>query len=365
MKDYYKILGVSENASQEEIKKAFYKLAHQYHPDKGGSAEKFKEINEAYQVLGNKEKRAQYDAARKSGFDFGEAPFGAGAQNNPFGQGFDFGNFGGFSSSFEDFEDIFEEFFGGSPFSASRQKEKRGRDIAIEIDLTLEDVFSGVQKEITLRKFIVCSGCGGTGAEPGTKMESCPSCRGEGQVHQVHQTFFGSFTRTGICPQCKGAGKIPEKKCGRCSGEGRIKDVETISFFIPAGVQNNEVIKIPGKGDAGTRGEKPGDLLVKINIKDNPYFQRRGDDIYYNTEVNFSQATLGDKIDIPTLGGKVELKIPAGTQAGKLLKLKGMGIPHLNSRGRGDMYVKISIKTPSKLTKKQKELIEKLREEGI
>ncbi|HOK35093.1 MAG TPA: molecular chaperone DnaJ [Candidatus Pacearchaeota archaeon] len=364
MKDYYKILGVSENASEEEIKKAFYRLAHQYHPDKGGSAEKFKEINEAYQILGNKEKRAKYDAARKSGFDFEGTPFGAGAEGSPFGRGFDFGDFGGFGD-FGDFEDIFEEFFGGSPFGFSRQRETKGKDIAIELELTLEEVFSGVQKEITLHKLVVCPKCGGTGVEPGAKMEICPSCRGEGQVHQVHQTFFGSFTRTGICPQCNGTGKIPEIKCGRCGGEGRIKDFERISFFIPAGVQNNEVIRIEGKGDAGTRGEKPGDLLVKIRVKDHPYFQRRGDDIYYNLDVNFSQAALGDKVDIPTLGGKIELKIPAGTQAGKLLKLKGMGIPHLNSRGKGDMYVKINVKTPTKLTKKQKELIEKLREEGI
>lgn len=360
MKDYYKILGVSEDASQEEIKKAFYSLAHKYHPDKGGSAEKFKEINEAYQVLGNKEKRAKYDAAKKNGFDFEGTPFGA--QGSPFGRGFGFGDFGGF----EDFEDIFEEFFGGGfPFGRTQEKETKAKDIIVEVELTLEEVFSGAQKEIVLRKFILCPRCQGSGAEPGTKIETCPSCRGEGEVHQVHQTFLGSFTRTGICPQCKGTGEVPEKKCQRCGGEGRVKDVETISFSIPAGVQNNEVIRIPGKGEVGSQGQKSGDLLVKVRVKDHPSFQRRGDDIYYDLDVNFSQAVLGDKVDVPTLGGKVELKIPAGTQAGKLLRLKGMGIPHLNARGRGDMYVKINVKTPKNLTRKQKELIEKLKEEGI
>lgn len=367
MKDYYKVLGVSENASQEEIKKAFYRLAHKYHPDKGGSAEKFKEINEAYQVLGNKEKRAQYDAAKKAGFDFEGSPFRGSGQGSPFGSGFDFGK--GFED-FGDLGDIFEEFFGGSPFggspfSSARQKKKKGRDIVVEVEMTLEEVFTGVQKEISLSKYIVCPLCNGSGAEPGTKMETCPSCRGTGEVHQVHQTFLGSFTKSATCPQCNGDGKIPEKKCQKCRGEGRIKDIETISFFIPAGVQNQEVIRINGKGEAGARGEKSGDLLVKIRVKDHPYFQRRGDDIYYNLDVSFSQAALGDKVDVPTLGGEVELKIPPGTQQGKLLRLKGMGIPHLNSRGKGDMYVKINIKTPTRLTKKQKELIEKLREEGI
>lgn len=368
MKDYYKILGVSEDASQEEIKKAFYRLAHKYHPDKGGSAEKFKEINEAYQILGNKDKRAKYDASKKAGFDFEGSPFGSGGQGSPFGSGFGFGrgfeDFEGFEG-FEDLGDIFEEFFSGGPFGGTRQKNKRGKDIMVEVEMTLEEVFTGVQKNLSLAKFIVCPACNGTGAEPGAKMETCPSCRGTGQVHQVHQTFLGSFTKSGTCPQCNGTGEFPEKKCKKCAGEGRVKDIETISFFIPAGVQNNEVIKIEGKGEVGAKGEKSGDLLVKIHAKDHPYFQRRGDDIYYDLTVNFSQAALGDKVDVPTLAGQVELKIPSGTQQGKLLRLKGMGIPHLNGRGKGDMYVKIHIKTPTRLTRKQKELIEKLREEGI
>ncbi len=363
MKDYYKILGVPEDASQEEIKKQFYKLAHKYHPDKGGDPEKFKEINEAYQVLGDKKKRAEYDAARKAGFAFQGAPFGTEGQGPSFDQGFDFG-FKDFETS--DFEDIFEnleEFFGTSPFR--RSKRRKGKDISIDVELTLEEAFSGVKKEVNLMKFVTCPRCHGTGAEPGSRIITCPSCGGTGRVKQVHQIFFGSFVKTTTCPQCGGTGKVPEKKCKECQGEGRIKKIERVSFSIPAGVENGEVIRIPGKGEAGARGMNPGDLLVRVYVKEHPYFQRRGDDIYYTLKVNFSQAALGDKVDVPTLDGMVELKIPPGTQAGKLLRLRGMGMPRLYGRGRGDMYVKIEVKTPKRLTKKQRELIKKLREEGI
>ena len=361
MKNYYKVLGVSENASQEEIKKAFYKLAHKYHPDKGGDSEKFKEINEAYQVLRDKKKREQYDTAKRSGFDFEGTPFGAGAQGSPFGQEAGAG-FGGFDAS--SFEDIFEDFFGAtSPFRKS--KKMRGQDIALDVELTLEEVFSGVKREMNIMKFVACSRCDGIGAERGSKIITCPSCGGAGQVREVHQTFLGSFTKTTTCPQCKGTGKIPEKKCRECEGEGRVKKIETISFSIPAGVSDGETIRIKGKGEAGAREEEAGDLLVRIYVKEHSFFQRREDDIYYNLEVNFSQAALGDKVDVPTLGGILELKIPAGTQAGKLLRLRGMGMPHLYGRGKGDMYVKVNVKTPKKLTRKQKELIKKLKEEGI
>jgi molecular chaperone DnaJ len=286
-------------------------------------------------------------------------PFGAGTQGSPFGKGFGFGDF----EDFGDIGDIFEEFFGKSPFT--KTKRRKAKDITIEIELTLEEVFSGVKKEITLHKFTVCPRCQGNGAEPGTKMETCPSCRGTGRVQQVHQTFLGSFTKTAVCPQCQGEGRFPEKKCTKCQGEGRIKDFEKISFSIPAGIQNKEVIRVEGKGEAGGRGRKSGDLLIGVYIKEHPHFKRRGDDVYFDLDVNFSQATLGDKVDVPTLAGEVELKIPAGTQAGKLLRLKGMGIPHLYGRGKGDMYVKINVKTPKKLTRTQKDLIEKLKEEGV
>jgi len=364
MKDYYKILGISKNASSEEIKRAFFRLAQKYHPDKGGDPEKFKEINEAYQVLSDKEKKAQYD---RFGTVFEGAPFGGGAKETPFSEGFDFSSFG-FGSNFDTsvFEEIFEDFFGTSPFARERgPRKKKGQDIFIDITITLEEAFTGVKREIVLEKFNICPKCKGSGTEPGTKLKTCPSCRGAGRVKAVHQTFLGTFTRTNICPQCQGFGKIPEKNCTRCNGQGRTREEKKISISIPSGISDRERILVEGEGEAGARGQSSGNLYVRVHLAEHPYFLRRGDDIYFNIDVNFSQAALGDKVDIPTLAGKVELQIPSGTQAGKLLKLRGMGMPHLNRRGKGDMYVKINVKTPARLTKEQKELIRKLREEGL
>lgn len=364
MKNYYKILGVSCDASGEEIKRAFFRLAQKHHPDKGGNSEKFKEINEAYQVLGDREKRAQYD---RFGYVFEGAPSGAeGFNQGPSAsQNFDFSFFSGdFDTSI--FEDIFEEFFGSSPFRTWKIKRKtRGKDILLNIDISLEEAFFGVKREIILEKDITCSSCNGSGAESESKIITCPSCRGTGKVKKIHQTFFGSFAKSTICPQCQGGGRIPEKKCKKCNGEGRVKGKKKVIVSIPAGIQNRERIKITGEGEVGGRGRKPGDLYIKVYIIEHPYFKRRGDDIYFDLEVKFSQATLGDKVDVPTLAGKVELQIPPGTQAGKLLRLKGMGMSHLGERGKGDMYVKINVKTPKRLTKKQRELIEKLKKEGI
>lgn len=362
MKDYYKILGVSRNASQDEVKKAFFKLAQKHHPDKGGDSNKFKEINEAYQILGDKEKRSQYD---RFGTAFEGSPFGAGGQGSPFSGGFDSSSFGkGFDSTV--FEDIFEDFFGSSPFTKQkRRRTQKGRDMLLDIEITLEEAFTGAQREVSLERFIVCPKCKGQGGEPGTKIKDCPSCRGAGQVKEVHRTFLGTFTRTNICPQCQGTGKIPEKNCSQCRGKGRAKQEQKITVSIPSGISNKEEILISGKGEAGERGTSPGDLYVRTHVRDHPHFIRRGDDIYFSLDVNFSQATLGDKVDIPTLAGEIELQIPSGTQAGKLLRLKGMGIPHLHSRGKGGMYIKVNVKTPKKLTKKQRELIKKLQEEGI
>lgn len=359
-KDYYQILGVSKGASEDEIKKAFHRLAHKYHPDKGGDAKKFKEINEAYQVLGNKEKRTQYD---KFGTTFDhQSEGGFSGQGSPFGQGFAGFDFGNFDSSV--FEDIFEDFFGGSPFSTKRRESKE-KDIVVDLFITLEDSFNGGEREINLNKLVECEKCEGTGAEKGTKKINCPSCGGEGTVKEIHRTILGSFTKTSTCPQCYGKGEIPEQKCNKCKGEGRIREIEKIVISIPQGIADGETIKISGKGEAGGRKAKSGDLYIKFHIEEHPKFKRRGDDIYYESDIKFSDATLGTKKDIPTLAGQVELKIPPGTQNGKLLKLKGMGMPHLNGRGRGDMYVKINIKTPTKLTRKQKDIIEKLREEHL
>ena len=359
-KDYYKILGVSKDASPEEIKKAYYKLAHKYHPDKGGDEKKFKEINEAYQVLSDKEKRAQYDRygqvfegapGFEPGFDF------TWAWGRP---GFDF-DFGGF----EDLGEMFEEIFGfGVP--KGKRDLKRGRDIKISLEISLEETLKDKEKEIVLEKMITCPRCQGTGAEPGTKLKECFSCRGTGQVQEIKRTFFGSFTRYTICPVCKGEGKIPEKPCNVCGGEGRIKGEEKIDILIPAGVDSNQAFKIPGKGEAGRRGGKPGDLYVRILIKPHPVFERRGDDLYCQVPISFSQAALGDEIEVPTLEGKrILLKVPAGVESGKIFRISGKGIPHFSSQGRGNLYVELKLKTPKKLTQKQKELFEKLKKEGV
>jgi molecular chaperone DnaJ len=362
MKDYYQILGVSRDASPEEIKKAYYKLADKYHPDKGGDEKKFKEINEAYQVLSDKEKRAQYDR-------FGRVFEGGGSE-----PGFDFQWAWGrpdidFDFGFEDLGEMVEEMFG---FGASRRKKdlKKGKDIEIEMEISLEETLQGREKEISLYKMILCPRCQGTGAEPGTKIIECFSCRGTGEVQQIKKTFLGSFTRYTVCPECGGEGYRPEKPCNVCQGEGRIKGEEKTRVFIPAGVDSGQVIKIEGKGDAGRRGGKPGDLYVRIFIKKHPIFERRGDDLYVSIPVSFSQAALGDEIEVPTLEGrKILLKVPPGTESGKILRISGKGIPHFSGPkgypGRGNLYVELIVKTPKKLTKKQKELLEKLKEEGI
>ena len=359
MKDYYQILGVSHGASVEEIKKAYYKLAHRYHPDKGGDGKKFKEINEAYQVLSDKEKRAQYDRFGRvfeggpgPGFDF------TWKWGKPGSGGFDFGDLG-------DLSEMIEEIFGmGVP---ERKKDlKRGRDIKITLEIPLETTLKNQRKEISLSKMIPCSRCQGSGAEPGTKVKECFSCRGTGQVQQIKRTFFGSFTRFAICPECRGEGQRPEKPCNVCKGEGRIKGEEKIKIFIPAGIDTNQIIKVEEKGEAGRRGGRPGDLYLQIFVKPHPTFKRKGDDLYFQVPISFSQAALGDTVEISTLEGKeISLKIPQGTESGKILRISGKGIPHFSGSGKGNLYLELIVKTPKKLTKEQKELLEKLRKEGI
>jgi len=362
MRDYYQILGVSRDASQEEIKRAFYKLAHKYHPDKGGDEKKFKEINEAYQILSNKEKREQYDR-------FGRVFEGVGAE-----PGFDFQWSWGrpdidFEFDFGDLGEMMEEMFG---FGEPRRKKdlKRGRDIEIDLEISLEDTLKGKEKVITLEKMILCPRCQGTGVEPGTKIKECFSCRGRGEVQQIKKTFFGSFTRYTSCPECGGEGYRPEKPCNVCKGEGRVRGEEKIRIFIPAGVDTNQIIKVEGKGNAGKKGGKPGDLYIRVFVKRHPVFERKGDDLYISIPVSFSQAALGDEVEIKTLEGKdILLKIPEGMESGKMLRISGKGIPHFSRprgySGRGNLYVELIIKTPKKLTKRQRELLERLKKEGV
>jgi len=353
-KDYYKILGVEKNASSEDIKKAYYRLAHQYHPDKkGGDEKKFKEINEAYQVLSDKEKRSNYDR---------------------FGSAFSNGQAGGFNYQNMRWEDIMDDFGGiedifdifGGRSRKKPQDTRKGKDIEVYLELDLESILKNQEKEISIIKNCTCSRCNGSGAEPGTKSKECFTCRGTGVVQEIRKTFLGTFSQNTICPDCNGEGLKPEKPCNVCNGEGRIKKAEKIKINIPAGVDNNQVIKVKGKGEAGKRGGEAGDLYIRIGIKPHKIFQRSGDDVYLRKNITFSQATLGDKIKIPTLEGEeMIVKVPEGIESGKILKISKRGIPHFSSIGRGNLYLQINIKTPDKLTRKQKELLEQLKKEGL
>jgi len=377
-KDYYKILGISNNASKEEIKRAYRALAHKYHPDKAGGDEKrFKEINEAYQVLSNDQKKAQYDQFG----DIFSGQAGRGASG-----GWDFSGqsgpafswedlFRGFGSSGQgpfqyetrgsgegwDFGDIF-----GDVFSRGQTKKQRrkAQDILVDLEIGLEDIYKGAKKEIKLQKLVVCSKCKGSGGEPGSPMKKCSTCKGRGQIQQTQRTILGSFSKITTCPECQGDGEIPEKTCAKCRGKGVIRDVEKININIPAGIDDNQIIKLEGQGQAGGRGKLSGDLYIRIHIKEHKDLTKKGDDIYYNANISFTQAALGDKIEIPTLEKKIKLKIPAGIQFGKLLRIKGGGLPRLGG-GRGDQLVRIQVETPKKLSQKAKNLFKQLRDEGI
>lgn len=361
--DYYEVLGVPKSASQDEIKKAFHKLAHKYHPDKGGDEKKFKELNEAYQVLSNTEKRSQYD-------QFGRV-FDRGTPGENQGQGFDFNWAWGNQNQNQDFDfgdlsDVFEDFLGFGGRRTVKKDHKKGKDIQVDIEISLEQTLKETVEKINLSKTIVCHRCQGNGAEPGTKIKECFSCRGTGQVQQVKKTFLGSYTTVTVCPACQGEGTSPEKACNVCKGQGRTKGEETIDVFIPAGIDTNQVIKIEGKGEAGKKGGKTGNLYVRIFVKKHHIFERRGDDLYTLVQIGFSQAAIGDKIEVLTLENtKILLDIPAGIESGKIFKISGKGIPHFGGYGKGNLYVELKIKTPKKLSRKQKELFDQLKKEGL
>lgn len=367
--DYYEVLGITKSASQEDIKKAFHKLAHKYHPDKGGDEKKFKEINEAYQVLSDKEKRAQYDQFGRvfdgqpgAGFDGSGFNWAWGNPSAGSGQGgveFDLGDLG----------DVFEQFFGGG-FDGGRRTSKKdsrkGKDIQIDLEIPLERTLKETVEKINIAKQVVCHRCQGAGAEPQSKIKECFSCRGTGQVQQIKKTMFGSFTTLATCPECKGEGTIPEKPCNVCKGEGRIKGQETIEIHIPAGIDSGQVIKIEGKGEAGKKNGKPGNIFARIFVKPHSLFERKGDDLFTSAQISFSQAALGDEIEIRSLEGtNILLQVSEGTESGKVLRISGKGIPHFTGYGRGNLYIELKIKIPNKLTKEQKELLKKIRESGL
>lgn len=357
-KDYYKVLGVEKSATQEEIKKAYYKLAHKYHPDKGGDEAAFKEVNEAYKVLSDKTKREQYD---RFGSNFNSQGFPGGGP-----QGFNWQDFAGGDVNF-DLEDLFD-IFGGGGFSQGRAKKdtRRGNDLEIQLSVPLNSVFENQTKKIKITKFISCDRCGGSGAEPGTEVKTCSTCSGTGRVQEVKSTFLGSFSHYTTCPECHGEGVIPEKPCNVCKGAGRIKKEIELEIEIPAGIDTNQVIKLKGKGDAGKRGAESGDLYVRVIVEKDKVFERRGDDLLMELPISISQAVLGDKVKIKTLEkNEIFVKIPNGVSSGKILKVSRRGIPHFSGFGRGDLYIEIRVETPEKLNKNQKELFQQLKKEGL
>jgi molecular chaperone DnaJ len=362
-KDYYQTLGVARGASTDEIKKAFRKLAHQHHPDKGGGDEaKFKEINEAYQVLSNTEKRAKYDQFGEAAFSGGGAPGGGFRWEDVAQQA------GGFRSGnvdFGDLGDIFGDVFG---FGGGRQRRSgpaRGTDIEAEVSIPFHDAAFGTKRTLSLRKAIRCPHCSGNGAEPGTKIETCSTCKGEGQVARVQQTILGAMRSVTVCPTCKGEGKVPKTPCKRCRGDGRVNETETLEVKIPAGIDNGQRIRLPGKGEAGERGAEAGDLYLRVRVQSDRRFDREGEDVRSTVRVPLTTAALGGTVDIDTIDGKVQLKVPAGTPSGKVLVLRGKGIPHLNGRGRGDHRITVDVVIPTKLSAKAKKLLSDLQEEGL
>lgn len=364
-RDFYEILGVSKDASESEIKKAYRKAAMKYHPDKYSNASdeekkeaeaKFKEINEAYQVLSDSEKKAQYDR-------FGHAAFEQGGAGGAGG----FGGFSGGFGNFEDLGDIFGSFFGGNSGGfggfggggfGGRGPEP-GADLRYNLDITLEEAAKGVEKTIKYKRQGKCDACDGTGAEKGSKMKKCPKCDGTGTIHVTQRTMFGNFETTQECDECHGKGEIPEKKCKKCHGTGVATETVERKIKIPAGVDDGQRLRISGLGDASLDGGPNGDLYIYITVKKHPFFERNGDDILCEIPITFATAALGGEIEIPTLSGKKNIKIPAGTQNEKMFRLRGEGIQNARGGYKGDLLVKIHIEVPTNLNDDQKELLTK------
>jgi molecular chaperone DnaJ len=362
-KDYYNLLGVDKNASKDDIKKAFYKLAAKYHPDKkGGDEAKFKEVNEAYQVLSDEKKRKEYDTYGQT-FN-GQGPQG-GAGFGGFGQGgFNAADFAGMQFDFGDLGDIFGDMFGGQGFGGAT-RQKRGRDISLEIDVPFTEAIFGTERNVLLSKVNTCKTCSGTGAKVGTKMKTCTTCNGQGKVHDVKKTFMGNFQTVHTCEVCRGTGKVPEEKCHDCRGAGVVNSREEVNITIPAGIGNGEMIRMSQMGEA-VSGGITGDLYIKINVQSHKLWKREGNDLVIIHSIKLTDALLGVKHTVEGLDGAIELDIPAGVSHGEILRVKGRGVPHLHEKNkRGDVLVKLSIVMPKKLSKKAMSFIEGLKEEGI
>ncbi|HVV39187.1 MAG TPA: molecular chaperone DnaJ [Candidatus Paceibacterota bacterium] len=354
-KDYYEILGVEKKATKDEIKKAFHKLAHKFHPDKSsGDSDKFKEVSEAYSILSDDKKRAEYDSY---GRNFG----GGGGSTGGFqGGDFDFSQFqdafqGGFAGF--DFGDVFGDIFQGGA------RARRGRDISIDLEVTFKESVFGVTRRVLLAKTGVCETCSGSGAEPGSKMETCATCNGAGKIHETNNSFFGAISMTRVCDKCHGTGKVPKEKCHTCRGEGVYKKQEEIEIVVPAGIEGGEMIRLANAGEAVSGGAS-GDLYVKIHVQADPRFKKNGINLVTELSVKLSDALLGADYKIQTLDGEETITIPQGASHGEIISIKGRGVP--SSRGkRGDLLVRVRLILPQKLSKSAKQLVEKLREEGI
>lgn len=357
-KDFYEVMGVPKTASDDEIKKAYRKLAKKYHPDLNPNDKvaesKFKEVNEAYEVLSDKEKRARYDQFGHAGVD---PSYGAGpSAGSPFGQDIDLG-------------DIFNSFFGGFGGSgrhrANPNAPRKGSDTEATVNISFEEAAKGCKKEVTYYNIETCSKCSGSGAEPGTSPKTCPTCHGTGQVQVTQRTPFGVMQTSRTCDTCRGRGSIIEKPCRSCGGNGRVRIKRSVQVDIPAGIDNEQILRVSGKGNSGINGGPAGDLHVFINVRPHPIFDRKGDDVWCEIPITFAQASLGAEITVPTLDGKVSYHIHEGTQVGDIFKLKGKGISHLRGKGHGDQYVRVTIEIPKNLSSKQKELLREFDEVSV
>ena len=358
-KDYYEVLGVDKSVSEGEIKKTYRKLALKYHPDKAPESKKkeyekkFKEISQAYSILSDKEKRAQYDQ------------YSHGFEGAPFGQGFAQQDFSSFHDAFggrDIFEDlgfgrIFEQMFG---FGARTGRPTQyGQDIVLDLAIDLEDAFNGIKKDVELRKMVVCQTCQGKG---GKTLKKCSTCQGSGYQQVRSNSLFGVFIQQRPCTQCQGRGEAPEEKCSKCHGQGRNKETERITITIPAGIEDGQTLKLTNRGEIGLYGGPAGDLYANIHIRPHQRFERQASNLYHDLVINFTQAVLGDKIEIETLDGRVKLKIPAGAQPGDFIRLKGKGMTQLYGRSKGDLIIRIQVQIPKKLSRKQRKIIEQLKE---
>ncbi|MEW6061776.1 MAG: molecular chaperone DnaJ [Bacteroidota bacterium] len=354
-RDYYEVLGVSRSASTDEIKKAYRKLALQYHPDRNPNnkeaEEKFKEATEAYEVLSDQQKRQRYD-------QFGHQGMRGGA---------DYHTYTNFNDIFSQFSDIFgggifEEMFGGTQSRRTTRQAtgEPGSDLRVRLKLTLEEIATGIEKKIKIKKWKTCSSCGGSGAKTGSSKSICPQCNGTGEIRHVSRSMFGQFVNITTCTYCSGTGQVIREKCPVCDGEGREHGETTIKVNVPAGVSEGQYMSLQGQGNAGRRGGPPGDVIVEFVEEKHEHFIRNGDDIIYNAMISFPEAVLGTDLEVPTLTGKAKIKIEPGTLPGKMLRLKEKGIPHLNSYGRGDQLIRIQIWVPPKVNSREKELLKEL-----